>query len=211
MNIKEQIEKYRIVPVIAIENADDALTLADSLIEGGLPIIEITFRTAAAGKVIEILKRERSEMIIGAGTVLTVDNLKRAIDSGASFAVAPGLNRNVVEEALKLGFNFMPGVMTPSDVELALSYGLNILKFFPAEVAGGVNYLKSMSAPYKHTGVKFIPTGGINTGNLKDYLSCNVVLAVGGTWIAKKEDISAHKWNIIKNRCKEALKILEKA
>ena len=202
--ITDRLKEYAIVPVIAIEEIENVLPLADSLIEGGLPLIEITFRTKIAPDAIKKLRKERSSMLIGAGTVLTVDELKMAIDSGASFGVAPGFNPKIVEMALTENFPFMPGVLTPTDIDAALSFGLHVLKFFPAEAAGGVKYLQNISAPYTHKGVRFIPTGGINTENIKEYINLNVVLAVGGTWIAKQSDIEAERWNMIAENCRIA-------
>lgn len=199
--IYQKIEEFRIVPVIAIEDEDSALPLADALIGGGLPVAEITFRTEAASAVILKIAKERPDMLIGAGTILTIDNLKRAIDCGAKFGVAPGFNPKIVEETLKLNFPFSPGVMTPSDVECALSLGIKVLKFFPAEAAGGTKMLKSLAAPYAHLGVRFIPTGGINLEILTNYLSIPQVLAVGGTWIANAEDIRKKNWKQISTNC----------
>ncbi len=205
MEVYKKIGELKVVPVIAIEQAEAALPLADALIEGGLPVAEITFRTEAAADVILKLKKERPEMLIGAGTILTLENLRKAVDCGAAFGVAPGFNPRIVEESLKLNFPFAPGIMTPSDVEAALSFGLKVLKFFPAEAAGGTKFLKSLSAPYAHAGVKFIPTGGVNQQNLLDYLALEVVLAVGGTWIAKKDDIAAGNWEKIKQNCRNTV------
>jgi 2-dehydro-3-deoxyphosphogluconate aldolase/(4S)-4-hydroxy-2-oxoglutarate aldolase len=199
--IYEKIRQKKVVPVIAIEDPGQALPLADALIAGGLPVAEITFRTEAAARVMTILSKERPELLIGAGTILTVDNLKKAIDCGAQFGVAPGTNPKILEAAIKSGFPFSPGIMTPTDVEIALHMGVQVLKFFPAEAAGGIKMLASLAAPYAHTGVKFIPTGGINVNNLHDYLSKDFVLAVGGTWIAKKDDIAAGNWEKIKSNC----------
>ena len=203
-NVFHRLADYRIVTVIAIENANSALSLADALIEGGLPVAEITFRTSAAGDVITRLKKERPDLLLGAGTVLTEDQARRAKDCGASFAVAPGLNPRVVETARKIGLPFAPGVMTPSDVETALAMGLDVLKFFPAGAAGGPTFLKSLSAPYAHTGVRFIPTGGVNVRNMTAYLELLQVLAVGGTWIANKADIAAGNWETVRMHCREA-------
>ncbi|MEI8115101.1 MAG: bifunctional 4-hydroxy-2-oxoglutarate aldolase/2-dehydro-3-deoxy-phosphogluconate aldolase [Bacteroidia bacterium] len=202
----QTFKKYKVVPVIAIEEESKALALADALIEGGLPVAEITFRTAAAAKVIDTLSKQRPELLVGAGTILTIDNLKRAIDCGATFGLAPGLNPAVVEEALKLNFPFSPGVMTPSDIEKALSLGVTKLKFFPAEAAGGTGMLKSLIGPYAHTGVEFIPTGGISMKNIKEYLSIQQVLAVGGTWVATKENIKNDDWETIIRNCQEILR-----
>jgi len=208
--IKEKLSNHRVIPVIAIENKADALPLADALIEGGLPLIEITFRTAAASEVIAELNKQRPEILLGAGTILKTDDLKKAMDNGATFAVAPGFNPKIVEESLKNNFPFMPGIMTPSDLEGALSLGIQYFKFFPAEAAGGVKYLTSISAPYSHRQIKFIPTGGINLSNLTDYLNLDSVLAVGGTWIAKSHDISSGAWGTITSNCREVRKIIDK-
>lgn len=201
-DIYQQIGEHRIVPVIAIEDAGSALALADALTEGGLPVAEITFRTAAAAAVITRIVKERPGMLVGAGTILSLDNLKKAVDCGATFGVAPGFNPKIVEAALKLGFPFSPGIMTPTDIEGALELGISVLKFFPAEAAGGVKMLKSLAAPYAHLGVKFIPTGGINMENLQSYLAIPQVLAVGGTWIAKAEDIKLKNWTQISRNCR---------
>ena len=185
-----RLESARVVPVIAIDDVAAAHPLADALAEGGLPIAEITFRTAAAGDVIEAIRTHRPEMLVGAGTVLDVETLKEASGRGAVFAVAPGFDRVVVEEALKMGFPFFPGIMTPTDIQAALSLGVKILKFFPAGAAGGPKMLKSLAGPYAHTGVRFNPTGGVNLGNLPDYLAIGAVIAAGGTWIAKRDTIA---------------------
>jgi len=201
--VHDKIGAFGVVPVVAIDDADAALPLADALVEGGLAIAEITFRTEAAAAVMKKLKDQRPDIMLGAGTILTVDNLRRARDCGAAFGVAPGLNPEVVVEARNLGFPFSPGVMTPSDVEAALAMGLTVLKFFPAEACGGMKMLKALAGPYGHTGVKFIPTGGINTGNFLEYLALDAVLAVGGSWVAKRDDIAAANWDKIKANCRE--------
>lgn len=200
-----------VVPVIAIEKVASALPLADALLEGGLPVVEITFRTAAAAEVIRKIARERPQLVVGAGTVLTLADLEVAKASGAAFAVAPGLNPQIVKQAQQMGLPFVPGVATPSDIELGLGLGCKLLKFFPAEALGGVPMIEVLSAPYKHTGVRFMPTGGVNTGNLETYLKLDTVAAVGGTWIAKKDDLTAGKWDDIRQRCRAALEIIASA
>jgi 2-dehydro-3-deoxyphosphogluconate aldolase/(4S)-4-hydroxy-2-oxoglutarate aldolase len=202
-SIYDRIGLLKVIPVVAIESSEHALPLADVLCEEGLPVVEITFRTEAAAQAIEKLHRERTELLVGAGTILTVDNLHRAVECGAAFGVAPGFNAAVVEEALKIGFPFAPGIMTPSDVEAALSLGIHVLKYFPAEAAGGLAFLNSIAAPYAHTGVRFIPTGGINGNNFKEYIENKFVLAVGGTWIARRDVIAAGKWNEIAENCRQ--------
>ncbi len=206
--IFDVLKKHVVIPVIAIDSADSALPLADALLEGGLPVAEITFRTAAAAEVITKIAKERPAMILGAGTVLTAENLGRACDAGAKFGVAPGLNPDVVAEAAHQGLPFMPGVITPSEVEQALSLGLKLLKFFPAEAFGGLKVIKALAAPYGHAGVQFMPTGGVSTANLKDYLAEKVVACVGGTWIASREAIAEKKWKQITENCKAALEIV---
>jgi 2-dehydro-3-deoxyphosphogluconate aldolase/(4S)-4-hydroxy-2-oxoglutarate aldolase len=194
-----------VVPVIAIESVADALPLADALLEGGLPVAEITFRTKAAAEVIALLRAERPELLVGAGTVLTPENAAAALAAGAQFAVAPGLNPEVVAHAAELGLPFYPGVATPSDIERGLALGCPVLKFFPAEALGGTAMLEALSAPYAHTGVRFMPTGGVTPANLADYLRIATVAAVGGTWIAKKADIAGGGWAGITKRCAEAV------
>jgi 2-dehydro-3-deoxyphosphogluconate aldolase/(4S)-4-hydroxy-2-oxoglutarate aldolase len=206
--IFSRIAQLGVVPVIAIENVDAAIPLADALIEGGLPVVEITFRTAAAADVIRKLAKERPQLIVGAGTVLTAANVDAAKSSGAVFAVAPGLHRQTVKYAQSVGLPFMPGIATPSDIEMGLSLGCKLLKFFPAESNGGVGMLEALSAPYKHAGVRFMPTGGVNPTNLESYLKLGIVAAVGGTWIAKAEDLANENWAEIRNRCKAALDVV---
>ena len=197
------IEKCKVVPVIAIESAEQALPLADALLEGGLPIAEITFRTAAAAEVISILAQQRPELIVGAGTLLTTQNVEDAIKAGAKFGVAPGCNPDVIDFAQANGFPFIPGVCTPSCIECALSMDCKVLKFFPAGAMGGVKMLKALYGPYKHTGVRFMPTGGVTQENLSEYLSAPGVIACGGTWIAPAADIAAGAWDVIADRCKK--------
>jgi len=200
------LEKLKVIPVISIEDPDKALPLADALIEGGLPLAEITFRTDAAAEVIGILAKKRPEVILSAGTILTIDNMKKARDCGATFGVAPGLDCKVVEEALKINFPFIPGVFTSTDIVMGLNYGLKVLKYFPAEPAGGVKLLQSIIAPYAHTGIKFSPTGGIGKHNYQNYLDIPEVISVGGSWVASKNDIAQGNWNNIKNNCLEISK-----
>jgi 2-dehydro-3-deoxyphosphogluconate aldolase/(4S)-4-hydroxy-2-oxoglutarate aldolase len=204
----QTISQAGVVPVIAIDHVESALPLADALLEGGLPIIEITFRTKAAAEVIAQIRRGRPDMLVGAGTVLNQTNLEAAVEAGAQFAVAPGLNPQVVQRAGSLGLPFMPGVCTPSDIEAAVALGCTVLKFFPAEAAGGVTMIKAMAGPYGHLGVEFVPTGGVTMDNLVDYLSLDAVAAVGGTWIAKKDPIAAGRWDEICQRCREAVDLV---
>ena len=202
--VLDRVAELGVVPVIAIGSAAHALPLADALLAGGLPVVEITFRTAAAAEVIRILAKERPALIVGAGTVLDPETVRTAVDAGARFAVAPGLNPRVLEAARKLGLPFVPGVAYPSDIEAGLELGCKLLKFFPAEALGGTLLLSALSAPYKHTGVRFMPTGGVSPANLDAYFKIDTVAAVGGTWIAKNEDMAAGRWDVIAQRCREA-------
>ncbi len=209
--ILERVAELGVVPVIAIDSVAHALPLADALIAGGLPVVEITFRTAAAAEVIRLLAKERPALIVGAGTVLTPETVQIAVDAGARFAVAPGLNPRVVQAAQELKLPFVPGIANPSDIEAGLELGCKLLKFFPAEALGGTKLLSALSAPYKHTGVRFMPTGGVSTANLESYLKIDTVAAVGGTWIAKKEDMAQGKWDEIAQRCREACALVAAA
>ena len=206
-SIMDQFEKMRVIPVVAIENARDAAPLADALIEGGLPCAEITFRTAAAIDAMRIMA-QRGDILVGAGTVLKVDQVKAAVDAGARFMVSPGFNPKVVGYCVENNITVTPGICTPSDIEAALDFGLEVLKFFPAAAFGGLKTLKAMSGPY--TTVKFVPTGGISPDNLFDYLQFPKVLACGGTWIAKAALISEGKFDEIVQNAREAVEIVNK-
>jgi 2-dehydro-3-deoxyphosphogluconate aldolase / (4S)-4-hydroxy-2-oxoglutarate aldolase len=208
--VLETIARCGVVPVIAIDSAEAAIPLADALLEGGLPLVEITFRTAAAAAAIEKICRQRPELLVGAGTVVTADNLAAAKDCGAKFCVAPGFNAEIVGRAKLAGMPFVPGVCTPSEIEQAFAGGCSVLKFFPAEASGGVDMIKALIAPYGHLGVRFVPTGGVNVNNLATYLAIDAVAAVGGTWIAKKEDLAQGKWAEISERCKRAVEVVAK-
>jgi len=208
-SVYERIAELKVVPVVAIESVDSAIPLADALIAGGLPVAEITFRTACAAEVIALLAKERPALLVGAGTVLTADNAQQAKAAGAAFAVAPGLNPNTIRAAAAAGLPFSPGIMTPSNVETALELGIRNLKFFPAGAAGGVPMLKSLAAPYKHLGVRFIPTGGITIDNVQDYLAVPQVIAAGGTWLAKQSDIADGNWDMITANCKAVAELVQ--
>lgn len=201
-DVSARIHELGVVPVLAVERAEAALPLGDALLEGGLPIAEVTFRTDAAAEVIQTLSSERPDLLVGAGTVLTVDQLKAAVACGAKFAVAPGLNPEVVRAAGDYGLPFMPGVATATDIEAALALGCDTLKYFPAELMGGIKMLKALYGPYGHTGVRFLPTGGVSEDNLAAYLGEPFVAAVGGTWVARKDDIAEGRWEAIAERCR---------
>jgi 2-dehydro-3-deoxyphosphogluconate aldolase/(4S)-4-hydroxy-2-oxoglutarate aldolase len=213
MDIKElqdKMYKAGVLPVIAIESPDQALPLADALIAGGLPVAEITFRTAAAAQVIKLLKKERPQLFLGAGTILSVENLVIAHEHGALFGVSPGLNPEIAREAQEMGFPFFPGIMTPSEIETALPFGSKVFKFFPAEASGGTAMLKAISAPYAHLGLRYIPTGGVSMKNLEEYLSMKEVIVVGGTWIAKKDMIAEGRWDDIRKAAADAVAVVKK-
>jgi len=201
----KQLRQYGVVPVVAVDSPEDGLRLCEALCAGGLPVAEITFRTAAAEATIRAAATRFPEMILGAGTVLTVDQLKRATGAGARFGVAPGTNPTVVEAAVASGFPFAPGVCTPSDIERAYALGVTTLKFFPAEAAGGVKMLKALIGPYGHLGLQFCPTGGIDEANMGAYLALPQVAVVGGTWIAKKELMAAGQWSAITEIARQAV------
>ena len=200
----------RIVPVvIGVEHADDAAPLAQALLEGGLNVIEITFRAANAAEVVRVIAQKVPEIILGAGTLLTVEQLRQARDAGAQFGVAPGLNLEVVSAAKEMKIPFIPGVMTPSEVENAFAAGCRLLKFFPANIAGGVPMLKALAAPYAHTGVKFIALGGIKAENMREYLAEPIVAAVGGSWLVEPAILAKRDWKTVTARTREALQIIE--
>lgn len=193
----DRILAKRIVPVVVLDSVESAEPLAEALLAGGLDIMEITFRTAAAEESIRRIATRLPEILVGAGTLLENDQVARAKDAGAAFGLAPGLNPETVAAARAADLPFSPGVMTPSEVERALTLGCKLLKFFPAEAAGGVNMLKSLAGPYAHTGVKFIPTGGVTSSNLTDYLKLPVVAAIGGSWMVDKALVNGGKWSEI--------------
>lgn len=204
----ETVARHGVVPVVTIESVETAVPLADALIEGGLPLVEITFRTAAAADVIEAIRRARPEMLVGAGTVVTVENLQTAIAAGAQFGVAPGLNPAIVEQADLAGLPFVPGVCTPSEIERAMSLGCKWLKFFPSEVLGGAATIQAMTAPFGHLELRLIPSGGVTLDNMAGYLRTPMVAAVGATSIAKKDDLASGNWAEIRRRCKQAAAIV---
>lgn len=202
----EKTLKMKIIPVVAIHEAGLADALAEALLEGGLPCAEITFRTQAAAEAIRRIAK-RGDILVGAGTVLTIEQVKLAMDAGATFIVAPGFNPKVVGYCLKHNIPMTPGVATPTDIEAALDLGLTILKYFPAEAFGGLNTLKAISAPY--TNVKFIPTGGINTLNVATYLAHPKVVACGGSWMVKSTFITSHQFDTITRLTREAVTLVQ--
>lgn len=207
MDMMKRIEEMGIVPVVVIEDAKQALPLAEALCAGGLPCAEVTFRTAAARDAIREMKKEEN-MLVGAGTVLTPEQVDEAVDAGAEFIVSPGFNRNVVRHCQEKGIPVIPGVCTPTEVEMALEEGIEVVKFFPAEAAGGIAMIKAMSAPYGS--VRFMPTGGITTENLADYLSYNKVIACGGSFMVSKKLINEDQFGKIEELTREAVSLCRK-
>jgi len=202
----DTLGRLGLVPVVKIERAEDAVGLGRALLAGGLPCAEITFRTEAAEEAIRHISSSLPEIVLGAGTVLTVDQADRAVSAGAQFIVSPGFNRKVVNWCLRKQVPVTPGVATPTEIDMALDVGLNILKFFPAEAMGGLATLKAIAAPYG--GVKFIPTGGINPDNLAEYLAHPSVHCCGGSWLVKGDLITAGKFDEITRLAREAVSLV---
>ncbi|MEI4472376.1 bifunctional 4-hydroxy-2-oxoglutarate aldolase/2-dehydro-3-deoxy-phosphogluconate aldolase [Frigidibacter sp. MR17.24] len=201
----ERVAAIGVVPVIAIEKVEHAVPMADALLEGGLSVAEVTFRTEAAADVMAVLHDRRPELLLGAGTILNPDQVTRALQAGATFGLAPGFDPEVVLAADEAGLPFAPGIMTPSDISLAAARGCRLMKFFPATPAGGPSMLKNISAPFAHLGLRFIPTGGVTPETMKDWLALPQIAAVGGTWIAKPEDMRAGDWSGIAAKARDAV------
>ena len=202
-----KIGQMGIVPVVVLNDVKNAVPLAQSLINGGLPCAEVTFRTEAAQQSIVEISKNFPQMFVGAGTVLTTEQVDRAVDAGAKFIVSPGFNPKVVEYCIKKGYPVTPGIMTPTELEMALEFGLDVVKFFPAENAGGLKMIKAMAAPY--TKMKFMPTGGINPQNVREYLQCDKILACGGSWMVKGDLINNGNFAEIEKLTKEASQIVK--
>ncbi len=194
-----------VIPVIVIEDENDAEPLAEALLEGGLDVIEVTFRTAAAPAALDRILRKFPEMLVGAGTVVTEEQARRCLDLGVHFGIAPGFNPRTVSLFQESGVRFIPGVMSPSELEAAYGHGCTLLKFFPAGAAGGPKMLRALAGPYASLGVRFCPTGGVSVDNMSDYLTMPVVFAVGGSWIASKRQIADKQWSVITQQAQEAL------
>lgn len=207
-NLKAQLKALKVIPVIAIDRAEDIIPLGKVLAENGLPAAEITFRSDAAVEAIRLLREAQPDMLIGAGTVLNREQATAAKEAGATFVVSPGFNPNTVKACQEIGIDIVPGVNNPSAVEAALEMGLTTLKFFPAEASGGVNMVKALLAPYGD--VEIMPTGGITPSNIKDYLAVPRVLACGGTWMVDKTLIEAGKWEELAQLTREAVELVAK-
>ena len=208
-DLLEKIEQSGVIAVLIIDNVEDAVPVAKALLEGGITAMELTLRTPAAMDSLIEINKNVPEMLAGIGTVLTTDQLENIVKAGAAFAVAPGLNPDIVLKAKELSLPFAPGVATPSELEKAVSLGCRVLKFFPAEAIGGLKYLKSFAAPYKHLGLRCIPLGGLNAANMSDYLKEPLVCALGGSWIAKRELILNKDFKTITKNAAQARKIAD--
>ncbi len=206
-NIFEQFSKIGIIPVVVLDDAKDAKALGEALCEGGLPCAEVTFRTAAAEEAIRIMSKEFPDMLVGAGTVLTTEQVDRAVAAGAKFIVSPGLNPKIVKYCQEKNIPITPGIQTPTEIEAALELGLKTVKFFPAEPAGGLKMIKAIAAPY--VDVTFMPTGGISASNVREYLGYNRIVACGGSWMVKKDLIAAGEFDKIKDMVREAADIVK--
>lgn len=203
--LEEQFYEYAVVPVVVLDDADDAAPLAEALIKGGLPCAEVTFRTEAAEESIRIMNKKYPDMLVGAGTVLTTEQVDRAVAAGAKFIVSPGFDPEIVDYCMEKNIPVFPGCISPSEVAQAVKRGLKVVKFFPAEQAGGLAMLKAMAAPY--TMLKFMPTGGINTKNLKEYLGFSKILCCGGSWMVKGDMIKNKEFDKITGMTKEAVEL----
>lgn len=205
--IVEQFYQYGVVPVVVLEDAKDAVRLAKALMDGGLPCAEVTFRTEAAEDAIRLMCKEYPDMLVGAGTVLTIDQVDRAVAAGARFIVSPGFDPEIVDYCLEKDIPVFPGCITPSEVAQAAKRGIEVVKFFPAEQAGGVAMIRSLAAPY--TGMKFMPTGGISAKNLRDYLECDKILCCGGSWMVKSDLIHQGEFDRIRDLTREAVELAD--
>ena len=209
--IVKAMGQVKVIPVLAIDTVEDGVKMCEVLDSCGLKAAEITFRTKAAEGIIREAAKRFPGLVLGAGTVLNIEDLHRAFDAGAHFAVAPGFNPVVVEEAIKSGYPFFPGFCTPSELEQVLQYGIKMLKFFPAEAMGGTKMLSNIIAPYKHLGIKIMPTGGVNPSNFGEYLSIEQIACAGGTWVGKSDDINAGNWDKIRQIVKDAVELAAKS
>lgn len=208
-NVLEKIQELGIVPVVVLNDVKDAEPLAQALCDGGLPCAEVTFRTDAAEESIRIMSEKFPNMLIGAGTVLTTEQVDRAVTAGAKFIVSPGLNPRIVKYCVEKGILITPGCTNPSDIEQAIENGLEVVKFFPAEPAGGLKMIKAMAAPY--VGMKFMPTGGINPSNVRNYLAYDRIVACGGSWMVDGKLVKAGEFDKITELVKDAVQIVKES
>ena len=202
MTVLERLARAGVVPVVVIDDAKDAVPTAEAMVAGGIDVMEITFRTAAAPDAIKAVAENCPDMLVGAGTILNVEQCKLAIEMGAKFIVSPGFDADVVRYCIENGVAVTPGCVTPTEITAAVNMGLKVIKFFPANIYGGLNAMKNLAAPF--VGVKFMPTGGVNAANVKEYIDAPFIHAVGGSWVCPKADIAAGNFEKITALCKEA-------
>jgi 2-dehydro-3-deoxyphosphogluconate aldolase/(4S)-4-hydroxy-2-oxoglutarate aldolase len=207
MTFSEKVFETGIVPVVVLNNVEDAVPLAGALLKGGIDFMEITFRTECAAECISVISKEVPDMTVGAGTVLNVEQAKLAVDCGAKFIVSPGLDEATVKWAIENDIPVIPGTVTPTEIMKAISLGLKVVKFFPADVYGGIKAIMALSAPFGQ--VKFLPTGGVSEANLNEFAANKSVIAVGGSWVCKKDDIINHDWDKITMLSENAVKIIK--
>ena len=207
MTFSEKVFETGIVPVVVLNNVEDAVPLAGALLKGGIDFMEITFRTECAAECISVISKEVPDMTVGAGTVLNVEQAKLAVDCGAKFIVSPGLDEATVKWAIENDIPVIPGTVTPTEIMKAISLGLKVVKLFPADVYGGIKAIKALSAPFGQ--VKFLPTGGVSEANLNEFAANKSVIAVGGSWVCKKDDIINHDWDKITMLSENAVKIIK--
>lgn len=207
MTFSERVFNTGIVPVVVLNNVEDAVPLANALLKGGIDFMEITFRTECAAECIAKISKEVPEVVVGAGTVLNVEQEKLAVENGAKFIVSPGLDEETVTWAIGNNIPVIPGCVTPTEIMKAISLGLKVVKFFPADVYGGIKAIKALSAPFGQ--IKFLPTGGVSEANLKDFIENKSVAAIGGSWVCKKDDIANHDWDKITSLSENAVKIIK--
>ena len=207
MTFSEKVFETGIVPVVVLNNVEDAVPLAGALLKGGIDFMEITFRTECAAECISVISKEVPDMTVGAGTVLNVEQAKLAVDCGAKFIVSPGLDEATVKWAIENDIPVIPGTVTPTEIMKAICLGLKVVKFFPADVYGGIQAIKALSAPFGQ--VKFLPTGGVSEANLNEFAANKSVIAVGGSWVCKKDDIINHDWEKITMLSENAVKIIK--
>ncbi len=209
MDILQKLGSTGIIPVVVIDNAEDAVPAAKALLAGGIDVMEITFRTAAARDAIKAVSENVPEMTVGAGTILNIEQCEAALEAGAQFIVSPGLDLDLTRYCIQKNIAVTPGCVTPSEIMAVIALGLKVVKFFPANVYGGLSAMKALSGPF--VGLKFIPTGGVNAGNLRDFISAPFIHAAGGSWMCKKADIAAHRFDEITALAKEAVSIVKEA
>ena len=209
-SIRDRIRKYGVLVVVVVEKIETVGPLMETLIKADVWGLELTLRTPVALDALRIIKKQYPGMLAGIGTVLTPEQVRVIAEEGADFAVAPGTNRRVIEESLKLGLSFAPGISTASDIETALEYDFRLMKFSPAELMGGINYLNGINGPYEHLGIEYIPLGGLNEKNMQDYLNQKRVAAVGGSWIAKRDLLGAKDWEAIFRNAEAARRIVKR-